>query len=551
MKSSFLWPIYILICIAGATLAVLGASGELSMFIAILCGLIVVGGVLVAGWNQHQQLSTIARTLAELPSVANSTGRQTQSSDDDIETLLAKLKQSQQTHLNSMVNIADKTDESALATAEVSAFVDSMRESIISQSKRAQQISSAAHDMADTTAAIASNSAVASDSAGKTRNASSEGLACVNTLDSQFVHISDQVDSVSQTLQSLQSLSKDIQGITEVIHGVADQTNLLALNASIEAARAGDHGRGFSVVADEVRGLARKTSESTAEIEQVLKRNQEQAEQAVKIMQCLEPQMVETRTTLTSLGQSLNEINTQACKSEQEVTAMNASMSDHVRASEEVSQAVREISSSLQASEQQSAQAADDALRLSELAESLAANVSVYDLDTRNDRIRRIAQAAAEQVAQCFEKAIKDHQISADDLFDRNYQVIPNTNPPKYHTRFDDFTDRLLPGIQEPILQENPEISYAGAVDNHGYFPTHNTAFCKPLTGDYDTDLANNRTKRIFSDRTGLRCAKNTQPFLLQTYKRDTGEIFHDISVPIYIKGKHWGGFRMGYRADH
>ena len=83
----------------------------------------------------------------------------------------------------------------------------------------------------------------------------------------------------------------------------------------------------------------------------------------------------------------------------------------------------------------------------------------------------------------------------------------------------------------------------------NGYFPTHNRKFSKPMTGDYDVDLAQSRTKRIFDDRTGLRCGKNTESFLLQTYKRDTGEVMHDLSAPIYVKGRHWGGFRIGYKA--
>lgn len=96
---------------------------------------------------------------------------------------------------------------------------------------------------------------------------------------------------------------------------------------------------------------------------------------------------------------------------------------------------------------------------------------------------------------------------------------------------------------------KNGDILFAGAVDSHGYFPTHNLRYSQPLTGDHDIDLNNNRTKRIFDDRTGSRCGSNTQEYLLQTYKRDTGEIIHDISAPIFVNGKHWGGFRMGYKS--
>lgn len=103
--------------------------------------------------------------------------------------------------------------------------------------------------------------------------------------------------------------------------------------------------------------------------------------------------------------------------------------------------------------------------------------------------------------------------------------------------------------MQEAVLQEHPLLAYAGALDSNGYFPTHNKKFSQPLTGDYEVDLVNNRTKRIFSDRTGTRCGASTLPFLLQTCKRDTGEVMHDLSVPIVVRGRHWGGFRTGYRS--
>ena len=100
------------------------------------------------------------------------------------------------------------------------------------------------------------------------------------------------------------------------------------------------------------------------------------------------------------------------------------------------------------------------------------------------------------------------------------------------------------------ILELNPEVIYAEPVNIKGCFPTRKRRFSEDLTGDHEADLQNDRTKWIPGDGTGSRCASNTQPFLLQTYKRDTGEVVHQISVPIYINGRHWGGFRIGYRAE-
>jgi len=166
-----------------------------------------------------------------------------------------------------------------------------------------------------------------------------------------------------------------------------------------------------------------------------------------------------------------------------------------------------------------------------------------------HDRVRHIAQDRAKQIGELFEQAVQSGQLSQDDLLDRNYQPIPNTDPQKYSTRFDQFTDRVLPAIQEPILRDNDFVLYAGAVDDNGYFPTHNKRYSQPLSGNYERDLVNNRTKRLFNDRTGSRCGSNTEPFLLQTYKRDTGEIMHDMSAPIMVFGQHWGGFRIGYKS--
>jgi methyl-accepting chemotaxis protein len=92
-------------------------------------------------------------------------------------------------------------------------------------------------------------------------------------------------------------------------------------------------------------------------------------------------------------------------------------------------------------------------------------------------------------------------------------------------------------------------VLFAACVDNNGYLPCHNLRYTKPLTGDPEVDRNNNRTKRLFNDRTGIRCARNTEGFLLQTYRRDTGEILNDLSLPIFINGRHWGGFRIGYLA--
>jgi methyl-accepting chemotaxis protein len=80
--------------------------------------------------------------------------------------------------------------------------------------------------------------------------------------------------------------------------------------------------------------------------------------------------------------------------------------------------------------------------------------------------------------------------------------------------------------------------------------PTHNRAFSHAQTGDRAVDAVKSRSKRLFNDPTGIRCGSHQQALLLQTYSRDTGELMHDLSVPITVQGRHWGGLRLGYRPQ-
>jgi methyl-accepting chemotaxis protein len=176
--------------------------------------------------------------------------------------------------------------------------------------------------------------------------------------------------------------------------------------------------------------------------------------------------------------------------------------------------------------------------------------VGRFSVGSYHDTMKTYACELRDKATTALERAIDERRLSIEDLFSRNYQPIPNTVPQKYSTTFDGLFDRLISPIQEEVLARSGDLLFAICVDDHGYCASHNLRYAKPLTGDPEVDKVNNRTKRIFDDRTGKRAAENTSPFLLQTYNRDTGEIMNDISTPIFVKGRRWGAVRIGYRAQ-
>lgn len=151
----------------------------------------------------------------------------------------------------------------------------------------------------------------------------------------------------------------------------------------------------------------------------------------------------------------------------------------------------------------------------------------------------------AKMVGQILEEAIDNGVFSVSDAFDTRYEKIGDFNPPKFHTKYDIYMDKAILALEDEFLDDQ-SLVFAVAVDTNGYLPTHNTRFQQPITGDPVKDKVGNRTKRIFDDPVGIKAARNTEKGLLQVYQRDTGETMWDVSSPIMVKGRHWGGFRIG-----
>jgi methyl-accepting chemotaxis protein len=445
--------------------------------------------------------------------------------------------------------MGQQIDHVMIGAAETSYFVDSIKKKIEQDVRTAGEIVQSSQQNADTIKQIAATAARASKAAARVRDESAAGGV---EIDRGLRHMGDvqhDAQTVCTTMAALKEKSRRIRAVTDLINEIAAGTNLLALNASIEAAHAGEFGRGFGVVAGEVKKLAQRTKTANDDIAVMIREMYEEAEHAADGMNALSGKVTEAAQTVERVHSFLSKIEELATVSDSEIQQIAAASREHVETTCVITEAISSIRDNMLSTEASLPRATNSAMMLAERAEGMFEALANAKVQTQHDPVREAAEAAARDVERIFEQAVANGRISEADLFDRQYQPIAGTNPQKFRTRFDSFTDMVLPAVQEKLLEAMPQLAYAGAVDNNGYFPTHNRKFSKPLTGDYDTDLVNNRTKRVFSDRTGSRCGSNAKPFLLQTYKRDTGEVMHDMSVPIYFAGKQWGGFRIGYRS--
>lgn len=179
-----------------------------------------------------------------------------------------------------------------------------------------------------------------------------------------------------------------------------------------------------------------------------------------------------------------------------------------------------------------------------------AAAAPVSELSAQDKEVLATASQLAVEASQIMERWLAAKEISEERLRSRLYYPIAATDPIKFTTDYDALADRDFAAPQEKALARSSAYAYAVISDLNGYIPTHNQKFAQPLTGNRAMDLVNNRTKRIFGDRTGIAAARSAAPYLIQRYERDTGEPLTDLSVPLMVRGKRFGTVRIGYARE-
>jgi len=442
------------------------------------------------------------------------------------------------------------------AAESLSGHARGVAEGSSAQRHASESMGQAIQEMTAGVTAVAESASKTAGNAQEARQLSREGARIVGDASSEIASIARSVDASAHVIDALGQRSEAISGIVKVIREIADQTNLLALNAAIEAARAGEQGRGFAVVADEVRKLAERTSAATGEITTMIGAIQEETRTAIASIRSGSQQAEAGAELAQQAAEALERINAGAQQTMERIDEIAIAIAQQGREASSVAEHVRDIVEMADRNSTGAERTLDEAKELGSLAVNLHEISKVFKLGAAGEqamlihrRMPDIAVRAAKEMGKILEEALAAGQVSEQALFEPEYRAIPSTRPQKYNTGFDTLTDRIFPRLQEALLQENTQVVYAIGCDRKGYVPTHNTRFSQPLTGDYDKDFVGNRSKRIFDDPVGRQCGAHQLQFLIQTYRRDTGEIMHDISAPVYVNGRHWGGFRIGYRA--
>jgi methyl-accepting chemotaxis protein len=365
------------------TMELKAQQSEYTTLSMVMVGLVLTSS-LSFGLSLYHQIVGGAKTMVEILEQGardnNLSHRLPVDGEDELARIAQTINNLLESFSTSLKNIdevskrlTDSTDHSQQAMMESSRL-------LTEQLNETNQLAAAIEEMSATAQEIAKSTAQAAEAANTTREATVSGSQIVSKSAESVVNLSSNIANVGERVGSLATRSEEVSGVLDVIKSVAEQTNLLALNAAIEAARAGEQGRGFAVVADEVRTLASRTQASAEEISDIVENLQAESAAATAVVKDCINSAESTVEQVTGLTQVLEDVEKSASLINDMTVQIAAASEEQVATSEHIAENVTRVDNMAKESSATINQLTEDAVENSELSASMKSMVESYKI---------------------------------------------------------------------------------------------------------------------------------------------------------------------------
>lgn len=377
------------------------------------------------------------------------------------------------------------------------------------------------------------------------------GTTQIQSSLSQITNLLDLVETLATHVTGFAAAMDQVKRCSQDIEQIAETTNILALNATIEAMRAGEAGRTFAVVANEVKTLAGETRKATDEIADVIETLGSEASTVIERIEAGAKASNEAKTSVASIDSTIagvSQLVEEVDNQNDQITRATGMMTEHV---DRVSAVIDSFDRAANENEQKLETAHERIEELEITASEMFDQIVKAGLSPQDSQMVDKAQQYAAEVVATAEKSIESGNLSMDQLFDRDYRLIDGTDPKQFRTSLNDWADANWRPINDRVVSEGGAVLMCSQADMNGFLPTHITDRCRKPTGDLTHDTTYCRNGRIMLYTIDKMAKQQNDAFMMAVYRQEgDGKnyvVVRNVYVPLVINGKRWGDFELAY----
>jgi len=368
-----------------------------------------------------------------------------------------------------------------------------------------------------------------------------------------FKGLTELVVQLGERMAGFASAMNQVQTVSSTIEAIARKTNMLALNATIEAARAGDAGRSFAVVAAEVKKLAHDTRAATSQIASTIGELTREAGAVTTEIKTGVDRSRAAQSGFSMISDTVREVSEIVGMVDRQTEGIAHSTSMIQASVDRVKASLTDFSGDARANGTELMSAQKRLAHLEMLSNTMLDTLANSGAEIDDTPFILKAQEACRQIQVALERAVDAGEVTVDDIFDTNYQIVEGSNPVQYDTRFNAAADRHMRPILDRVKASDGRIIGSACGDMNGYLPTHLSERSHPQGPDPVWNDAHCRNKRILIDDATRSALGSDKPATLYTYRMELGDKHipvKNVFVPLWIKGRRWGNYELAYRDD-
>ena len=378
-----------------------------------------------------------------------------------------------------------------------------------------------------------------------------QGTAQIEASLGRITQLLDLVETLSTHITGFAAAMEQVKRSSRDIGQIAETTNILALNATIEAMRAGDAGRTFAVVAEEVKSLANDTRRSTSEITHTIDQLEIEAGHVIEQIRVGTQASTQAKQSVGSIKQTIAgvaELVEEVDKQNDQIARATGTISAHVTRVHDV---LDSFDGAAVENERRLATANRRVGSLEMTANEMFDTIVQAGLSPADSAMVASAQIAAANAVSLAEAALANGSLSDRDLFDCDYEPIAGSNPARFRTGLSGWADANWRPLLDRVASSDGRILAAAATDQNGFLPTHVSDLSRAPTGDLAHDTRYCRNGRIILEAVDAKAKTSTASYTMAVYRQEGDgrdyRVVRNVYVPMIVAGRRWGDLELAY----